>query len=355
MTLKDRLIELITLEGPITVADYMSRCLLDPIDGYYMKRPALGADGDFITAPMVSQMFGEMIGVWVAQTWLAMGSPDRFSLVEIGGGDGTLMSDIVRVMARVPGMSAAAQVRMIEPSPILRNLQSQKVPQAVFLPSLIDVPDSNPVIVVANEVLDCLPVRQFVETDRGWQERRVGLEAGQLAFGLIETGPDFVAPHAAEPGMIYEISLPQIRFAEQLAALVRTAGGAALLIDYGRDQAGPGDTLQALSHHQKTDPLAAPGEHDLTVWADFPSVSRAVTATGLTVSRITTQAEFLRALGIEARLAALIAANPARVDTLQRQADRLLAANQMGNLFKVLAFGRDTTAFTGLEAAISKD
>ncbi len=350
MSLKTRLIEQITLEGPISVADYMTQCLLDPIDGYYMKRPALGPDGDFITAPMVSQMFGEMLGVWVAQVWQNLGSPDRLRLVEVGGGDGTLMSDILRVADRVPGLRDAAEVVMIEPSPVLRNLQSQKAPGAIFLPSLDALPQTAPVILIANEVLDCLPARQFVMTDKGWHERRIGLQDGELMFGLAET--EFTPSFQAGPGDIIEASAPQIHFARQIALILKAATGAALLIDYGRATREPGDTLQALHRHLKQSPLAAPGEHDLTVWADFPAVADAAQRTSIKVSAVTPQAHFLRALGIDARLAALQARNPDQHDKLQRQYDRLTAPDQMGELFKAVAFASpETIDLPGLEAA----
>jgi SAM-dependent MidA family methyltransferase len=349
VSLKTRLIEQITFEGPISIADYMTQCLLDPIDGYYMKRPALGAEGDFITAPMVSQMFGEMLGVWVAQVWHNLGSPDRFRLVEVGGGDGTLISDILRVADRVPGLRDAAEVVMIEPSPVLRNLQSQKAPGAIFLPSLDALPQTAPVILIANEVLDCLPARQFVQTEKGWHERRIGLQNGELAFGLAET--EFAPPFATTPGDIIEISAPQLQFAQQIAYILKTTTGAALLIDYGRATREPGDTLQALHRHQKQPPLAAPGEHDLTVWADFAAIADAARHVGVKVSPIVPQGIFLRALGIAPRLAALQARNPDQTDKLRRQHDRLTASDQMGELFKAVAFAwPGTIDLPGLEA-----
>ncbi|WP_349319723.1 SAM-dependent methyltransferase [Asticcacaulis sp. MM231] len=305
MSLKDRLIEQIALEGPMPVDAYMARCLLDPIDGYYIKNVALGAEGDFLTAPLVSQMFGEMIGVWVAQTWLGMGSPAAFRLIEIGGGDGTLMSDILRVVARVAGLTEAARVTLVEPSERLRARQSEQVPSAVFAATLNAVAEDLPVVLIANELLDCLPARQFIRSDDGWFERQVGLQNGQLAFGLVPAGEDFAAPYDAPIGEIVEISPAQMRFAENLALLIKRARGAALLIDYGRDRPQTGDTLQALYRHQKHDPLAAPGEHDLTVWADFPTVAATAHKAGVNISPIIPQALFLQRLGIEARHAAL--------------------------------------------------
>lgn len=317
----------------MNVADYMARCLFDPQDGYYTCHVRIGADGDFLTAPMVSQMFGEMIGVWVAQMWLALGSPPAFRLVEIGGGDGTLMSDILRVAKRVPGLSDAAQVTMVEPSPRLRASQEQTISQAVFVPDVNALATDLPVIVIANEVLDCLPARQFVRTDNGWAEKCVGVIDGHLAFGLVPT--EYTPQLDAEPGQTIEISAAQQHFAAQLTSLLKASTGAALLVDYGRDQPEAGDTLQALHNHRKTDPLAAPGDHDLTVWADFPAIAQ-ICNTSVKFSTIKTQSAFLQALGMAARFNALCEAHPTEAEKLQRQYDRLTAPDQMGDLFKVV-------------------
>lgn len=352
MSLKQRLVEEITLEGPISVADYMARCLLDPIDGYYMKRPALGADGDFITAPMVSQMFGEMIGVWVAETWTAMGSPRSFRLVEIGGGDGTLMSDILRVATRVPGLRDAAQVTMIDPSPILRDRQAAVIPGADFLPNAEALPDDLPLIIVANEVLDCLPARQYVRVDGNWHERLVGVRDGKLVFGLASEMSQLPKIDNYSDGDLFEYSPEQVRFTRSLCDKLKGTSGGALLVDYGPARPEPGDTLQALYRHQKHDPLEAPGEHDLTVWADFPTVAATAAPTGVATSRIATQAAFLQAMGIAARLEALKASNPTQANKLQRQYDRLIAPDQMGELFKVLAVAYPPSIpLIGLEAS----
>jgi len=335
--LKDKLVEQIVLEGPMTVADYMTRCLLDPQDGYYTKHVRFGADGDFLTAPIISQMFGEMIGVWIAHVWQELGAPAAFTLVEVGGGDGTLMRDMLRVMARIPGLAEAADAVMIEASPAMRALQAD-IPGIRHAGGLDAIDTSQPVVLIGNEILDCLPARQFVRTLTGWHERRVGLVDGDLGFGLAGAGPDFTPPFDAPEGEIVEISIAQLRFVEQAAGLLRAATGAALLIDYGRDAPGTGDTLQALHRHRKTDPLAAPGEHDLTVWADFPAARDAARAAGLKAA-LTTQRHFLCAMGIETRLKALLDRNPGKADSLRRQFERLTAPDQMGNLFKVMAFG----------------
>lgn len=336
----------------MSVADYVTRCLLDPMDGYYTRHVAFGEDGDFITAPMVSQTFGEMIGVWVAETWSTLGRPSPFRLAEIGPGDGTLISDILRVADRVPGMRAAMHLTFIEPSPVLRAIQAARFPEARFATALDD--GEGPLIVVGNEVLDCLPANQYVRGEAGWHECLVGVSDGKLAFGLSADIADNLSTLPGQLGDFREYSPAQRRFAAMLAETLRACGGAALLIDYGRDVPGPGNTLQALHRHQKRDPLDAPGEHDLTQWADFPAVAEAARAAGVTVSRIATQAKFLKAMGIEARFASLAEKNPDQAGKLKRQQHRLLASDEMGELFKVIAFTSDGLPMIGLEADSSK-
>ncbi len=341
--LRQRLIEQITMDGPMSVADYMAQCLLDPIDGYYTQHAVLGAEGDFVTAPLISQMFGEMIGVWVAQAWLNLGAPAAFRLVEIGGGDGTLMSDILRVADRVQGLRQATQVVMIEPSMRLRTLQAA-IPGAAFADSIDALSEDLPLIIIGNEVLDCLPARQYIRIEGELFERVVGLDAeGDLCFGLSPATGDFLPSFDIPDNEIHEYSPAQMRFASSLSDKLKAATGTALLIDYGRSVREGGDTLQALYRHQKHDPLAAPGRHDLTVWADFPLVAATARYADLTVSQITAQNTFLSRLGIEARHAALTAQNPARSDKLHRQFDRLMAPDQMGELFKVIAFAYPRT------------
>lgn len=342
MSLKDRLIREIALTGPMSVADYVTRCLHDPKDGYYATRPALGEGGDFITAPLVSQMFGELIGLWAVETWTRLGAPDRFTLVEVGPGDGTLMSDALRAARLAPAFLQACDLVLIEPSGPLRAEQARRLGQADPAPrwvsSLQGIETDAPVILIANEVLDCLPANQFVRTETAWMERRVGLsEDGQdLVFGLVPITGGFERPdHPVEPGQMVEIADQQAAFGRDLGRVLDQATGAALLIDYGRDRAGPGDTLQALRRHAKADPLAAPGEADLTQWADFPRVLAAGLAQGVGAAGPTGQGEFLRRLGIEVRAERLKASRPEAAAVIDRQLNRLIAPDQMGELFKV--------------------
>ncbi len=332
MRLAERLAAAIPQDGPLTIAQYMAWCLHDPQDGYYATRPALGADGDFITAPLISQMFGELIGVWTVSVWRALGEPASFVLAELGPGDGTLMSDLLRAGRLDPGFLAAADVWLVETSPPLAALQRERLGGGVrWATSLDEVPGGRPLLLIANELLDCLPARQFVRTATGWAEQVVGLGPdGGLAFGLVPAaGP---LPDARE-GAVYERSGPQEALGTTLGERLVADGGAALLVDYGRLQPGFGDTLQALRRHEKVDPLACPGEADLTVHADFPAVMAAAREAGAGAA-ILTQAAFLARLGIGERAEALVRARPDRSAVIGRQLHRLVSAEEMGELFK---------------------
>jgi SAM-dependent MidA family methyltransferase len=337
MTLIDRLKAQIRLEGPMTVSQFMTACLHDPEAGYYATRPRLGAEGDFITAPLVSQMFGELIGLWCAETWSRMGRPARVILAEVGPGDGSLILDALRALRVAPELLAAAELWLVEPSPPLRARQAETLAGAPLQPRWVagvaELPADAPLILVANEVLDCLPARQFVRTGEGWAERLVGIgDDDALVFGLARRPLGQALPDA-DPGAVLELSAAQETFAAEIARRVATQGGAALLIDYGRAEPGFGDTLQALKGHEKTPPLATPGEADLTIHADFPAVLAAVRAEGARAALLS-QRELLLRLGIAERASALARAQPDHADRLFRQLDRLIGESQMGELFK---------------------
>ena len=337
MSLIDRLKAQIRLEGPMTVAQFMTACLHDPEAGYYATRPRLGAEGDFITAPLVSQMFGELVGLWCAETWSRMGRPARLVLVEVGPGDGTLIGDALRALKLAPDVLAAAELWLVEPSPPLRARQAEALAGAALQPrwaeGLAGLPADAPLILIANEVLDCLPVRQFQRVETGWAERLVGLgQEGELVFGLARRPLDRVLPQASLGAML-EVSAGQEAFAAEVGGRVARQGGAALLIDYGRGEPGFGDTLQALKGHEKLSPLATPGEADLTVHADFPAVLAAARAEGAQ-GGLLTQREFLLRLGIAERAGALARSRPDQAEKVFRQLDRLIGEAHMGGLFK---------------------
>jgi SAM-dependent MidA family methyltransferase len=352
MSLKDKLRSAIRAGGPIGVDAFMAACLHDPQHGYYATRPRLGADGDFVTAPLISQMFGELIGLWAVQTWIGLGRPSRFRLVEVGPGDATLIGDALRAARLAPEFLAAADLWLVETSAPLAELQRRRLDgvAAQWARSLDAVPGEAPMILVANEVLDCLPAAQFVRRAEGWVERVVGLDdRGELAFGLAPPGP--AAPQDAAPlGALVEVSPAQAGFARALAERIVRWGGAALLIDYGGEP-GCGDTLQALKAHEKVDPLASAGEADLTVHADFRAVLAAARGEGARAALLT-QGGFLRRLGIEQRAAALSRARPDRAGTIARQLARLVDDDQMGRLFKAAClFAEGDPAPPGFEDA----
>jgi NADH dehydrogenase [ubiquinone] 1 alpha subcomplex assembly factor 7 len=332
MSLREKLAAQIAQTGPLTVAQYMTACLHDPQHGYYATRPALGEDGDFITAPLVSQMFGELIGVWAISTWQAMGQPSRFVLAEMGPGDGTLMSDLLRAARVMPAFLKAADIWLVETSEPLAALQAAKLPEHIrWARSLDEIQTGDPMILVANELLDCLPARQFVRTATGWAEQVVGVaEDRSLRLGLV---PASVPLPDARDGSILEVSARQEALGAMLGHRLARDGGAALLIDYGRSQPGFGDTLQALVRHQRVDPLACPGEADLTVHADFPAVMDAARRAGAQAA-ILTQAAFLARLGIGERAETLVRSRPDKAAVIGRQLNRLVGGDHMGELFK---------------------
>jgi SAM-dependent MidA family methyltransferase len=352
MSLEQRLKALIQQQGPLTVAQYMTECLHDPEHGYYSTRPRLGADGDFITAPLVSQMFGELIGLWCAETWMRMRRPERVILAEVGPGDGGLISDALRALKLEPAFLQAAELWLVETSGPLRRRQAEALAAAPLEPSWTEnvdqLPADAPLILIANEVLDCLPVNQFVFTGRGWVMRLVGLDQrGELAFGLDEEPVSDPLPDG-EPGQVVETAHGQWAFATLVADRIVAQGGAALLIDYGRSKPGFGDTFQALKGHQKVSPLETPGEADLTFHADFPAVLGAAHAQGAW-AWLTSQRQFLMRLGVVQRAEALARAHPDRAPTIARQLDRLIGEDQMGELFKVACVASPGLKPAGLE------
>jgi NADH dehydrogenase [ubiquinone] 1 alpha subcomplex assembly factor 7 len=338
MSLRERLLARIAAEGPMPVADYMSLCLHDPEDGYYATRPSLGAAGDFITAPHVSQIFGELLGLWAAEVWMRLGSPAGFRLAELGPGDGTMMTDVLRAARAAPGFLDASELWLVETSVPLRAMQAAALPPARWADRLEDLPDDRPIILLANEFLDCLPIRQWLRGDLDWMERRVGLNAeGGLAF--------------TAHGEIRESSESLLAVGRGVGALVARASGAALFIDYGRDTPGPGDTLQALRGHVKENPLAHPGLADLTAHVDFPAFLAAAAGAGAETTPIRRQGAFLENLGAQTRAAALARARPDRAATIARQLDRLVSPAQMGDLFKAACVHSPGVTPPGFEGA----
>jgi SAM-dependent MidA family methyltransferase len=325
----------IALEGPIPISRFMARALLDPLDGYYARSVTLGEDGDFITAPEISQMFGEMIGAWCIDVWHRMGRPPAIEIAEFGPGRGLLMRDVWRVAAIDPAFRSAVSVTLIEASPVLRAAQARALCDVpVTWREELDIRGDTPLIVLANEFLDCMPIDQYVCVDGRWAMRMVGLDpAGELAFGLAPL--DTVPPGAQGSDGIFEVAPSLKGWIDRLAVALHGRGGAALLIDYGGD--GRGDTLQAVYRHTRTHPLSAPGQHDLTAHVDFRAVCRHASDAGLGVDGPTGQGDFLRRLGIEHRARRLAAGDPGASERINRQLERLVAEDAMGTLFQVVA------------------
>ncbi len=312
----------IEARGPIGVDRYMEMC----VAAYYAGRDPFGRGGDFTTAPEISQMFGEIIGLWMADLWDRAGRPARVNLVELGPGRGTLMADLLRAARALPAFADAIRVHFVETSDTLRATQAERVPQASWYSDLADVPRDVPLFVIANEFFDALPIRQEVRVDGQWHERRIARGGDALVFT-----PDGDA--------IRETSPARTRYAATIAARVAADGGAALVMDYGYEGPAEGDSLQALASHAATDPLAAPGAHDLTAHVDFTPIAEAAQRAGAHVSPLTPQGAFLLALGIEARTERLSRGlDPEGRHAIAGAMRRLTLPQAMGSLFKVLAF-----------------
>ena len=301
MSLKAHIAAQIAADGPMRIDAYMATCLLHPTLGYYTTRPPFGQAGDFITAPEISQMFGEMLGLSLAQSWLDQGRPARFSLVEYGPGRGTLMADVLRATRQVPGFSEAAEVTLVEASPALQQVQQETLDghKIRWVTEGTALPDQ-PTFALANEFFDALPVRQFVRDGDGWRERQVGLEGTTLAFGL---GPKQPQPALSDrlsdtkDGDLIEERSSAAPVMDALGRRIKTHGGAALIIDYG-DWRTLGDTLQAVQDHTPVDPLQDPGAADLTAHVDFEALAASAPCA---FSKLTPQGVFLERLGITAR------------------------------------------------------
>ena len=336
-----RLREAIARDGPMPIDRYMQQCLADPEHGYWHRAASIGADGDFVTAPEISQVFGELIGLWAAVAWERMGRPAPLRLVELGPGRGTLMRDALRAGRALPGFLEAASVHLVELSAPLRALQWQALTpllsqgaKATWHERLGEVPPG-PAIVVANEFLDALPIRQLVHAGGAWRERVVDVAPdGGLRFAL---GPavSYRSEARAEDGAVLELRAGEDDVLATLAS--RSAPLAALFIDYGPADAAFGDTLQAVRRHAYADPLTDPGTADLTAHVQFAALAAKARHAGFAADGPVTQAEFLRRLGLAERAARLMSANAERAGEIEAAVQRLMSPTGMGGLFKALA------------------
>jgi NADH dehydrogenase [ubiquinone] 1 alpha subcomplex assembly factor 7 len=334
VSLAQKLKERIRETGPMTVAEFMAACLYDPEFGYYATRPSIGGEGaDFLTAPETSQMFGELIGLWCAHEWDVLGKP-AINLIELGPGRGVLMQDAWRATRAIEGFHNAVNIVFVETSAALRDEQAARVPHAEWADRLDNAPPG-PSLIIANEFLDCLPIRQFLRGEDSWHEKLLGLdEAEQLTFGLSAALP--AADDDAPEGAVREIAPGLDALIYEVERRLHDAPARALFIDYGYVAPEGSDTLQALSRHRKVDPLDAPGEADLTAHVDFARVAYLAREAGLHIEGPAPQDHFLHALGIELRANMLTRANPSHGARVAREVRRLTHADEMGALFKAI-------------------
>ncbi|MBV1902633.1 MAG: SAM-dependent methyltransferase [Marinosulfonomonas sp.] len=329
----------IAQNGPISIADYMAECLMHPQHGYYTTRPVFGVAGDFTTAPEISQMFGELLGLSLAQCWIDQGQPDRFILAEAGPGRGTLMADILRATANIPGFHDGAEIHLIEVSKRLRKVQRATLQghDVTWLDTIDALPDA-PLFLVANEFFDALPIRQFTRDARGWREHQIGLDNDDLVLGLSAPAPIGLLDHRLDdttPGDIVEVCPAAGPIIAQIANRISTSGGAALIVDYGEPRS-LGDTFQAVAEHQPVGVLENPGQADLSAHVDFENLTKA--AHGVSVSDLVPQGVLLERLGIAQR-AQHLAANltGAALESHVAAHRRLTHPDEMGTLFKAIA------------------
>ena len=329
--LKTIIDEIIALEGPIGLDKYMALCLGHPQHGYYMGRNPFGEKGDFVTAPEISPLFGELVGIWLATAWEKLGRPNPFNLIELGPGRGTLMADIMKASQAMRGFGEAARIHLVETSPVLRQMQHWKLGNKITLHDQFAQVPAGPFVLVANEFFDALPVRQYEMRHSVWNERVMTLRG----IGL-RPAPSFVQP--GQEGDIVEVAPARSAVANEIGRHLKSNAGMALIIDYGHEHSAAGDTLQALCKHKMVPITHLPGESDITSHVDFEAMGHALQKAGARVAPLLTQREFLLKMGIEIRASVLAGkATPSQMAMLQRVVSRLVDEDQMGKLFKVMA------------------
>ena len=357
--LEDLIRDRIANTGPIPVAEFMELALGHPEHGYYMTADPFGTAGDFITAPEISQVFGELIGLWAAVTWQQMGSPDKLILVECGPGRGTLMNDLLRAAKSVPDFIEAIEIHLVETSAAMR--QRQKKTLSEYAPHWHDTLGTlppGPMILVANEFLDALPIRQFVKSVNDWRERCVDVGTNGLVFvtGTAASDDIPIPASTAPPGTIFETCPAAMDFADALNSRLNVASGAALIIDYGHGKSAAGETLQAVNRQEFSDPLTSPGEADLTAHVDFDAFIRRLKSGGAAANGPISQSAFLSALGIRERTELLLRnASPDVRARLISATTRLTDPAQMGELFKgMVAASAEMPRLAGFESWIEE-
>lgn len=325
--------ERIDQEGPIALGDYMAIAN----QHYYASKDPLGEEGDFTTAPEISQMFGEVIGIWLADLWLRKGAPGHCHYVELGPGRGTLAADAGRAMAK---FSCTPDVHFVETSPILRAKQAELHPDAQWHDDIAGLPTQGPLLVVANEFFDALPVEQFVATAAGWRQTRVARERSSfVSVADQDTSDDSAATAIGQfpEGTILERSPVSVELVGAIADRIARQGGVLLLIDYGYDRPGTGSTLQAIKDHMPISPFDSPGTSDLTAHVDFHTLANIMRTRLLSIHGPAEQGQWLKALGIDARANSLAAAEPKQANNITAALHRLTHVDEMGRLFRVMA------------------
>ena len=350
-----RIADLIRSNGAIDIARFMTLALAERSEGYYATRAPIGGRGDFVTSPEISQIFGELIGAFAAQSWLDFGRPERLTLAELGPGRATMMSDALRATKHVPGWHEALQLHLIETGQTLRGIQENiMAPYSPrFHENLADLPQDVPIVLLANEFLDCLPIRQFQLRNGGWHERLVGLDfAENLAFTLDRRALQLPLANKFEDGSIAEISPAREAIMHSVAEIVAASRGTALFIDYGCMDMDGANTFQAVAAHQKLDPLSNIGLQDLTSHVIFRPLADIAIKAGCQVFGPVPQHSFLAFLGARQRLQQLCAhANDAQRDLLVSGFERIMNPSDMGTLFKVMALTSGPGIPAGFQAS----
>ncbi len=327
-----QLAEKIDREGPITLGEYMGIANA----AYYSGKDPLGEEGDFVTAPEISQMFGELVGIWLADLWLRKGSPDNSHYVELGPGRGTLASDALRAMSQ---FGCHTDVHLVETSPVLQAKQAELHPEASWHEDIASLPDDGPLLIIANEFFDALPVEQFVYTQAGWRQHMVARERNKFIAipGIKPVAEQLTTKADLEVGTILESSPASINILSQLANRLAKQGGVLLIIDYGYDQPGTGSTLQAVKDHMPISPFDSPGTSDLTAHVNFLDLANVARTRLLSVHGPTEQGIWLKAVGIDQRTTSLCDASPEQADDIRAAHHRLTHLDEMGRLFRVMA------------------
>ena len=345
------LIERIEQNGPISVDEYMSLCLGHPEHGYYMGRDPFGQEGDFITAPEVSQMFGEMLAAFYVDAWHKHGAPSEFHLIEFGPGRGTLMSDILRTMNKIaPDMLSAANITLIETSPYLKNMQKEALSdyEVTWADRFEDIDTKHPVFIVMNEFFDALPIRQFIHDGKGWHERMIGSKGDTLEWRTAAATDFDLSDIKGEEGDICEVSEATEQIFDGICNVIANNGGVMLSIDYGHGQAyAVGDTLQALFNGAYDDVLGHPGEADITAHVNFGRLQNIPVKNGLYAADIIQQGMFLQKLGIEHRARQLAHQNLAMAEKIETDLMRFISPDEMGQLFKVMCVADQKRDYAG--------